>query len=626
MLAVVGGDLFAQRRVDRGMGDDFGRRKVFRRRADCRLAGVLVGEAEQADLVAVLAGYRGVGDQRAEEGEGIEAQHAGRDPGAGQQLEILRHPAVEAEALHRVRLVDPFDGVADFVEAFFVEGLGGLVRIAVIARRDVRAAEADFRLAAGRRQLGLQPRHGQADGAAPVARPVALDRRRAGFGRAQRRHHRNARAAHPDRQRLDPVPQRLRHAGASVEQIPAVAENVFGEGGIGLQRRDQQVVGAGDVQVLVDPDLAQVAQGRLEPARHRLAFVHPVGAAEAQDHIETEVRREGVVPGQPVADYRRLVVQERPDLADLGQRRTHQPLGVDYALGHARAARGQQDLADAVARHCGVGAFDRLARRAGQQVVERDGAGDGLDIPRRDDGRIGLHCLQRRPERRRILDIDQARREAVADMADLGEILRHERIGRRHRHRRDADLHRAELQDREVQAVVAQDRDRIVAVMAVVEQPLRDPVRPVARRSVGQVDPVAVRVALGEEGAVRDARSLAAQIVGHLHRIGVERRRVAQEDFAVVPPLDLQRAFSEPQRRIRPVLGPAGRRIGVGNRARVVHRACDTSTTTAIALSPAAQPVNRPRPPPRCTSSSTSSITRRRPVGPFGWPKISEQP
>ena len=166
MLAVVGSDLLPQRIVDRRDGRRF--RPATRPpavRADRRLAGLDVGEAEQADLVAVLAGHRGIRDQRAEEGERIEAQHAGRDPGAGQQLEILRHPAVEAEALHRVRFVEPFHGVADPVEALVVEGLGGLLRVAVVARRDVRTAEADLRLAAGGRQLSLQAGDRQADGA-----------------------------------------------------------------------------------------------------------------------------------------------------------------------------------------------------------------------------------------------------------------------------------------------------------------------------------------------------------------------------------------------------------------------------------------------------------------------------
>ena len=52
----------------------------------------------------------------------------------------------------------------------------------------------------------------------------------------------------------------------------------------------------------------------------------------------------------------------------------------------------------------------------------------------------------------------------------------------------------------------------------------------------------------------------------------------------------------------------------------------DTRSTSAIPESPAAQPVNRPTPPPRKTSSSINSIVERSPVGPCGWPQISEQP
>src|SRR6185436_18625399 len=45
-----------------------------------------------------------------------------------------------------------------------------------------------------------------------------------------------------------------------------------------------------------------------------------------------------------------------------------------------------------------------------------------------------------------------------------------------------------------------------------------------------------------------------------------------------------------------------------------------TSTTSAAPVSPAAQPVNSPRPPPRCSSAWMSSTTPRTPVGPCGCP------
>ncbi len=60
----------------------------------------------------------------------------------------------------------------------------------------------------------------------------------------------------------------------------------------------------------------------------------------------------------------------------------------------------------------------------------------------------------------------------------------------------------------------------------------------------------------------------------------------------------------------------------------VARRGQRTSTfsTMAAALSPAAQPVKRPYPPPLSASSSISSSTRRMPVGPCGWPKMREEP
>ena len=51
-------------------------------------------------------------------------QRPDADPGAAGQLEVLRHAAVEGDALRRIGLVDQLAGVADLVEAFLVEGRG----------------------------------------------------------------------------------------------------------------------------------------------------------------------------------------------------------------------------------------------------------------------------------------------------------------------------------------------------------------------------------------------------------------------------------------------------------------------------------------------------------------------
>ena len=62
--------------------------------------------------------------------------------------------------------------------------------------------------------------------------------------------------------------------------------------------------------------------------------------------------------------------------------------------------------------------------------------------------------------------------------------------------------------------------------------------------------------------------------------------------------------------------------------ARQSHPRDQSSTLTARAapVSPAAQPVNNPTPPPRCLSSSISSVIERRPVGPCGCPKMRLHP
>ena len=64
----------------------------------------------------------------------------------------------------------------------------------------------------------------------------------------------------------------------------------------------------------------------------------------------------------------------------------------------------------------------------------------------------------------------------------------------------------------------------------------------------------------------------------------------------------------------------------LGRRGTLRRPQSSTRRTTAAPVSPAAQPVNRPVPPPRWRSSSISSVIERSPVGPWGWPKIRLQP
>ena len=73
---------------------------------------------------------------------------------------------------------------------------------------------------------------------------------------------------------------------------------------------------------------------------------------------------------------------------------------------------------------------------------------------------LGDGRLDRRGEGRAVADEDEARRQDGDDRLELGEILGDERIGRRDRRIRHARDHRAEPDQRMVDAVARQDRDR----------------------------------------------------------------------------------------------------------------------------------------------------------------------
>ena len=96
----------------------------------------------------------------------------------------------------------------------------------------------------------------------------------------------------------------------------------------------------------------------------------------------------------------------------------------------------------------------------------------------------------------------QPRRENVDDGFELAEILRHQRIGHRNRRIRNADMHRREAEQRMLDVVAGQDRDRTLgrqAALAAAPPRSRALPRALAHRSACASRR---RVALGEENAI----------------------------------------------------------------------------------------------------------------------------
>ena len=195
------------------------------------------------------------------------------------------------------------------------------------------------------------------------------------------------------------------------------------------------------------------------------------------------VAAEGVVPGQPVDQHRRLLGQRREALPDHLLVRAQHALGVDHALGQLGRARGEQELGDRVGADRGVRGVDRGGRLGREQVGERASSRGRRALPSVEhDRRLGRHDggdrLARTPARSRTPGPGVSMLE---DVAQLAVVLRDQRIRRRDRRERHAGEHRAEREQEVLEVVVGQDRDRPLGREAAVEQRLGDGARALQR-------------------------------------------------------------------------------------------------------------------------------------------------
>jgi hypothetical protein len=128
-----------------------------------QLARLRRREDQRPGLGAVVAGDHHVLRQRGQRGHDLHAQRAHADPGAGGELEVLGHAAVELHAGFGPRLVGQQPGVADAVVALVVEGLRRQVRCVAVAGEDRHAAHTHLQLLAVGDELQLHARQRQAD-------------------------------------------------------------------------------------------------------------------------------------------------------------------------------------------------------------------------------------------------------------------------------------------------------------------------------------------------------------------------------------------------------------------------------------------------------------------------------
>src|SRR5208282_4965919 len=155
------GETFQQRAELREHGTvakDFRRGNPRRNRVEHRATRIQIRKDQNADIVAVVTGDNDIARKRREVTQDFRAQRTDADPRSAGELEIFGKAAVEEEAFVDVVRIDETQGIAEKIEAVFVEDFLRQLRLAPVPRRDIRAADSRLELAVARDEFQLDAR------------------------------------------------------------------------------------------------------------------------------------------------------------------------------------------------------------------------------------------------------------------------------------------------------------------------------------------------------------------------------------------------------------------------------------------------------------------------------------
>ncbi len=285
--------------------------------------------------------------------------------------------------------------------------------------------------------------------------------------------------------------------------------------------------------------LAQVSGRLLDRARQGFALVDIVRTAVGEREVEVVVAAERVAPGKPVDQHRRLGAVARVEAFQHRLVRRHHLLGVDDALGRAGRSRGEEEFRNRVRLDLRLRRVDFRAGGFRQEFFERRRrAGRGRVDPGDDFDVLRNGGLDRRGERRAVGDEDEARRKDRDNGLQLGEIFGDQRIGRRDRRVGDASDHRAEPDQRMVDAVAGENGDRPLDREFSVDKRLRDAAGRMLRGAVRDHAPMSFALPLGKEDTGWSFLRPVVEPVGHRVRMGRKRIGRADDHRAVGASLD----------------------------------------------------------------------------------------
>src|SRR5271154_2894901 len=125
-------------------------------------------------------------------------------------------------------------------------------------------------------------------------------------------------------------------------------EEIFAQLFIGAQGWQQVFVAFGDVEIYGGGNFAEVADGFLDERGAGLAIIYIEAAAIIESDAGIVISAESVIPGEPIEEDGRLVLQEAENLRDHLLLAAEHAVSVDDAFGHAGGAGGEEDFCDGV--------------------------------------------------------------------------------------------------------------------------------------------------------------------------------------------------------------------------------------------------------------------------------------
>ena len=320
------------------------------------------------------------------------------------------------------------------------------------------------------------------------------------------------------------VPDVLGHARAREEQHLQAAEELVAKLRLPPEIGNEFFEAFRHIEINRGRDLAQIPHGFGDPVWRRLATVDIIGAAVEEHDADIVVAAEGVVPGQPVDDNRRFVPEKWKRCQDHGLVGADHAVRVDDALGQSRRSRGEQEFRDGVRPHGGVGRIGFGSGRCCKQLFEQHDPAVRRRIDRDRDLRIGGdHGVERPGEGRAIGGENKARRGLRKDVLELAEVGGKQRVGRRHRHKRNARVKAGQIEQQVLQIVAGQDKHRAFGRQAPLDQGRGKRANLGEGCGISEFAPGAIGAALREKQPVRRQPCPAFQRLGQFCRVWRQR-------------------------------------------------------------------------------------------------------